>query len=94
MLLPLSHPLVVAAGSDIASSSISFSPSFRLTPTTRTDGEISCCAPHSTAHTSWLSWSMKIDLCDATDSFRTTLSKDHAYSEDGGCLTHATTVNS
>ena len=37
---------------------------------------------------------MKIDLCDATDSFRTTLSKDHAYSEDGGCLTHATTVNS
>ena len=64
---------------------------------------------------------MRIDLCDASDSFRTTLSENHpgshveelgtldeaesarglvtssevlsVHSEDGGCLTCATTVN-
>ena len=61
----------------ISSSSTSSSPSFRPTPTTRTVMVGYLVVPHSTAHTSWLSWSMGIDLCDATDSFRTTLSEDH-----------------
>ena len=57
----------------ISSSSTSSSPSFRPTPTTCTIMVRYLVVLHSTAHTSWLSWSMRIDLCDAADSFRTTL---------------------